>query len=97
MTQHVFNKHFDALKEDYQKVVIINLLRKEDKEEVKISEVLRELTINYTHPLKVLEFDFHDQTKHSNYHKLDHLIDMTEEDMLEFGFCMKENEQIMQN
>ena len=74
---------------------MINLLRKEDKEEVKISEVLRELSVNHTHPLKVLEFDFHDQTKHSNYQKLDHLIDMTEEDMLEFGFCMKENDQIM--
>jgi len=71
LTSHVFEGHLNDITSDYNRVVMINLVKKGLPDEAKLSENLQ-ILLN-SHPRKDVKhiwFDFHGETHGENFQKI---------------------------
>ena len=97
LAKPMFRKHFDELLSDYNKVLLINLVRKSRPEEhllttslVKMFKLIKNSKLpedmNIRSKVKFVMFDFHAETKGDDFSKLNRFTEELSQVQQQFGF-----------
>ena len=91
LTSQAFEGHMKDLVDDFSRIVMINLVKRDNHGEEALTESLIKLLKMYPkREVKHIWFDFHSETHGDNFHKLNNLILEVRNVQTRFGFFVKE-------
>jgi len=80
LTKHVFQKHFIDLLVEYDRVQMVNLVKKRNEQEKKLAEALISLLTKSKIPgVQHIWYDFHGETHGDNFHRVNELMERLKE------------------
>lgn len=90
LSQNVFKGHLNDITHDYNRVLMVNLIRKKNPEAKLTAELQKQLLASGISSVKHVWYDFHGETHGDRFYKINELMTELEDVLTEFGFFVRE-------